>query len=102
MLLLIFTGIVYVFFIYGVIEFFKNVYRDIYTKGKVYQISEITILVEDLDEIECTVRLLKRNFNNIIILVKGKDEYLIEHARERINDPNISFKILKTRKLEKS
>ncbi|WP_425448007.1 hypothetical protein [Dethiothermospora halolimnae] len=102
MLLFIFTGVVYVFFIYGVIEFFKNLYKDIYTKGKAYEMSEIKILVEDLDDIEYTVSLLKKNFNNIIILINGEDEYLIENATNKVKDPNIRFEILKRRKLENS
>lgn len=69
MLLLLFTFIVYVFFIYGVIEFSRKVYIDFTRSNKSYNPPVIKVLVDNQEDIEYAIRSLKRNYSKIIILL---------------------------------
>lgn len=70
--------IIYVFFIYGVIEFFKKVYLDFNISNNKKIQREIKILIEDIEDLEYTIRTLKSNFQHIIVIVKEDNEETIE------------------------
>lgn len=69
MLLLFFTFIVYVFFIYGIVEFSRRVYIDFTKSNKSYNPPAIKVMVDNQEDIEYTIRSLQRNYNKMIILL---------------------------------
>ncbi len=69
MLMWIFTIIVYVFFIYGLIELFKKIcLYTLFKNDKFNKKSKIKIIVDDADDIEYYVRMLKDKFEEIEII----------------------------------
>lgn len=69
MLILFFTFVVYVFFIYGVIEFFRRVYIDFTKSNKSYNPPAIKVLIDNQKDIEYTIRSLQRNYTKITVLL---------------------------------
>ncbi len=69
MLLLVFTFIVYVFFIYGVVEFSRKVYIDFTMNNKSYNPPAIKVLVDNQEDIEYVIRSLQRNYSKVVILL---------------------------------
>lgn len=82
MLLLLFTIVVYVFFIYGVIEFTKKVYLDIMSKGNRKRGPAIQVVVGEKNDLEYIIRNLRKDFCNIMVIL---DEG-IEEVPKSIND----------------
>jgi len=101
MILWAFTIIVYVFFIYGVIEFIKNVYEDLNPKGKGRK-HKIEVLIEDEEELEYIIRILKKNFHHITLV--GKEEERIQNIVEGLGqDIEVEYKYIEDiREMEKS
>lgn len=74
MLIWIFTIIVYVFFIYGVIEFIKNFYSDIFMKKNKDKYPPIQVLVEREEDLEYIFRHLKGHFSHITFVFNEESE----------------------------
>ncbi len=91
MLLLFFTFIVYVFFIYGIVEFLRKVYIDFTRSNKSYNPPPIKVLVDNQEDIEYTIRSLQKNYNKMIILLT--EDIQIPKTIGSISDNiNIEFK----------
>jgi len=101
MILWAFTIIVYVFFIYGVIEFIKNVYEDLSAKEKGRK-HKIEVLIDNEEELEYIIRILKKNFHHIILI--GKEEERIQNIVEGLSqDIEVEYKYIEDiREMEKS
>ncbi|MTI67734.1 MAG: hypothetical protein FH753_14200 [Firmicutes bacterium] len=87
--------IIYVFFIYGVIEFFKKVYLDFNISNNKKKEREIQILIEDIEDLEYTIRTLKSNFQHIIVIVKEDNKETIEILETLKKNISIDIKYLK-------
>ncbi len=71
MLIYFFTIIVYVFFIYGVIEFMKKV---IFYSNK--EDREIQVYIDDPDDLEYKFNVLKKEFDRVVFIIHKDDKEL--------------------------
>ena len=74
MVLMLFTIIIYVFFVYGIIEFSKKLYLDIIRRGKTIDKPDIHVIVKDEEDLEYTIRNLRKSFNHIVLLLDDEIE----------------------------
>ncbi|KNF09677.1 hypothetical protein CLPU_2c01280 [Gottschalkia purinilytica] len=92
---IIFTIIVYVFFIYGVIEFGRNIYIDIINGNKPESLSKITVYVHDEEHIDYLLNILRRNFKNIVFVMPNEDDSIeSEKESNKTKEKKIEYKIL--------
>ncbi len=94
MVLTIFSIIVYVFFIYGVIEFLGKIYLDATKNKKSSQCSTIKVLIEDYEDLEYTIKILKKYFNHIVILLDKDSEEIPKTLIRLSEDLNIEYRYL--------
>lgn len=86
--LVFFSVFIYVFFVYGIIEFTKNIYFDFVDKQRMTKNKRIKILINDKDDIEYDVRMLKKYFDYIEIVAEKDTEEIkkvIESLSREIN-----------------
>jgi len=69
----IFTVLVYVFFIYGVIEFIKNVFKDITHSKHTNVEHKIEVLINSAEELEYVLNSLKKDFNHVVLILEQQD-----------------------------
>ncbi|WP_427338016.1 hypothetical protein [Caloranaerobacter sp. DY30410] len=97
MIMLITTIIVYVFFVYGVVMFIKNLYVDYVCKYVDKRDTTIKVLVENEDEVGYLLDTLKDEFENIIFVLKEENDKIIkaiEVISKDYKDHNLDYEIL--------
>lgn len=94
MMLMFFTVVVYVFFIYGVIEFTKKVYLDIMNNKKVRKAPDIQVIISDIDDLEYIIRTLKKHFNQITFVFNDNIEKIPKTISEIGEGVNIEYRYL--------
>lgn len=94
MLLFIFTVVVYIFFVYGVIEFFRKLYWDILNKKGIFTEKKINVLIDGINDIEYTVRLLKKDFHYICLIDKEYREEIENIVENLSHDMYVEYMTL--------
>ena len=97
MIMLLFTIIVYVFFVYGVVVFIKNLYVDYVCRYVDKKDTTIKILVENEDDVEYLLDTLKDDFDNIIFVLKEENDRIIkaiEVISKDYKEHNLDYEIL--------
>lgn len=89
-----FLGIVvYVFFIYGLITFFKKSYDE---AGKKLRKPNITVVVIKKELVEYLIRMLKKDFSKITLIFNDEiDEETLKIIEKLSRDVMIKFKVTK-------
>ena len=103
MVIWIFTVLVYVFFIYGLIEFFKKAYYELTVKGINYDGPKVQVLIQDEEDLEYTIRSLMKDFRHIVVLFDKRDFSIPKGVEGLAKDVVIEFRYLgDIREVEKS
>ncbi|MBS4538163.1 hypothetical protein GOQ27_06795 [Clostridium sp. D2Q-11] len=88
MVIFILYVFIYVFFIYGIIEFTKHLYTEYDIPKRTHQIN---IVMRDEKDFEYTLISIKDKFSHICIYADMKNKELIEMIRVSSSDFNIEI-----------
>lgn len=94
MIMLIITIIVYVFFVYGVVVFIKNLYVDYVCRYVGKRDTTIKVLVENEDDVGYLLDTLKDDFDRIIFVLKEENNEIIKAIEATSRDYNVDYEIL--------
>ncbi|MGF7057875.1 hypothetical protein [Brassicibacter mesophilus] len=96
MMVWIFTVFVYVFFIYGVIEFIKNVFIDISNRRNTSIDHKIEVMVNNAEELEYILNSLKKNFNHIVLILEQQDTDILRIINSIRDNIQIEYRVLQS------
>jgi len=97
------TVFIYVFFVYGIIAFIRNVYYDFMGRKSIQRNLKIEVLVEDNDDIDYILKVLKPHFGRIVFIMKEDNEEIREILEKLSNKIDIEYKLIKNiSRVEKS
>ncbi|EOD01622.1 hypothetical protein [Caldisalinibacter kiritimatiensis] len=96
------TVFVYVFFVYGIIAFIKNVYYDFTTRKNKQTDKTIEIIVNDSEDVQYYIDVLKKHFNHIILVTEEDSQYIREVINIMSKELEVEYKVLNTRKIQNS
>lgn len=103
MVIYIISIVIYVFFVYGVIAFIKNVYMDFVNKRKENADKRIQILIDEKDNVELLVKMLKKDFNHIVLILKDDIQNIDKLVDILSKDVKIEYgSLANIRRVEKS
>jgi len=93
-MLWIFTVFIYVFFVYGIIEFARNIFYDFMKRKSINVNHSIRVLVNNADEVEYMINYLKRDYNHIILVLEKHDEEIEKIIKSISDDISIEYTFL--------
>lgn len=94
MIVWIFTVIVYVFFIYGVIEFIRNVFIDFSNRKSIKVNRKIEVMVNNAEELEYILNSLKKDFNHIVLILHQQDSDMLKMINSIRDNIQIEYRVM--------
>ncbi|KPU26400.1 hypothetical protein TR13x_10300 [Caloranaerobacter sp. TR13] len=94
MIMFIITIIVYVFFVYGVVVFIKNLYVDYVCRYVDKRNTTIKVLVENEADVGYLLDTLKDDFDRIIFVLKEENDEIIKAIEAISKDYNVDYEVL--------